>query len=636
MPKHSESTLAAIKNSVDIATLVGEYLTLQRAGSKYKALCPFHDDHNPSLLIDPERQSFKCWSCGAGGDIFDFVKTYERVDFPEALRMLAERAGLVLERPDARSDSGSSVVGPSKSDLLETAAWAERSFFAAFAESSQARDYASGRGITAESVARFRIGYAPDSRDWLQTRARRDRIPLDRLERTGLLVAHPDSPGLVRDRFRGRLIFPIRDFLGRTIAFGGRILPELEKKAADENRRVAKYLNSPETVLFQKRRTLFAADLARPEARALGWVAVVEGYTDVVAAHQAGLTNVVGTLGTALGDDHIAGLRRLADRVVLVFDGDEAGRKAADRALEIFLGHEIDTRVLTLPDGLDPCDFLLDRGADSFRTLVEAAIDPLDYAIDRAAEEYDFDSVEGARRAAESVVGLLGRLPKTTKAGLDVKVAKALDRLATRLRVPVEELQRLHARSRTARPSRPVAAPNLNVGSEPPLPLNLSGLSARRAIDLDPLDRELTRIILNDPSVVPFLITRVTPESLRDESPRAILRACYDCLGEGLPVTFDSIAPRLDESTRTLAAELLLPLDPTPLPDAVQPASWRDRLAGVLESLALRERRDRLRELKGALEETDALSRPEDYQALKREWRKLLNQRPNTRRTTAS
>ena len=221
------------------------------------------------------------------------------------------------------------------------------------------------------------------------------------------------------------MIFPIRDFLGRTIAFGGRILPEIEKKAAEENRRVAKYLNSPETPLFQKRRTLFASDLARVEARSKGWVAVVEGYTDVIAAHQVGLTNVVGTLGTALGDDHVAALRRLTDRVVLVFDGDEAGRKAADRALEIFLGHEIDTRVLTLPDRLDPCDFLLDRGAAAFRELVDRAIDPLDYAIDRAAERTTSIRSKAQRRAAESVVGLLERVPKTSRRRLGFKWRRA-------------------------------------------------------------------------------------------------------------------------------------------------------------------------------------------------------------------
>ncbi len=212
-------------------------------------------------------------------------------------------------------------------------------------------------------MQRFRLGFASESRDWLQREARRDGI---RPGRAGGRRAGRPQAGFarcLRDRFRGRLIFPIHDLRGRAIGFGGRILPEFEKAWADRGLTVAKYLNSPETLLFQKRRNLYAADLARAAARQAGWVAVVEGYTDVIAAHQAGLENVVGTLGTALGDDHVTALRRLADRVVLVFDGDAAGQGAADRSLEMFLGHEVDVRVLTLPAGSDPCDFLLAEGA---------------------------------------------------------------------------------------------------------------------------------------------------------------------------------------------------------------------------------------------------------------------------------
>ena len=207
-------------------------------------------------------------------------------------------------------------------------------------------------------------------------------------------------------------------------------------------------------MLFQKRKILYAADLARAAARESGWVAVVEGYTDVIAAHQAGLHNVVGTLGTALGDDHVQALRRLADRVVLVFDGDAAGQSAADRALELFLGHEIDVRVLSLPDGLDPCDFLTREGADAFRDLVGRAVDPLSFAIARAEARFDLTSLEDSRLAAEWVLSILGRVPRSHAAGLDVKVAKALDTLSQRLRVPVATLdRRLKELQRAARRS---------------------------------------------------------------------------------------------------------------------------------------------------------------------------------------
>lgn len=623
----SESTLAAIKAAVDIVALVGEYLPLHRAGSKYKALCPFHNDHNPSLELNPDRQSYKCWSCGAGGDVIDFVQNYERVEFPEALRMLADRAGVALEIAEARS----SGRGPAKADLIEVHAWAESAFAEALAHSPETLAYVASRGISVESVARFRLGLAPEHPDWLSLRARGDGLKPSVLEAAGLIVRDAETHR-TRERFRGRLIFPIRDARGRTIAFGGRILPESEKIRAERGQGVAKYLNSPETTLFQKRRHLYAADLARPSARQTGWVAVVEGYTDVIAVHQAGMANCVGTLGTALGDDHIQGLRRLADRVVLVFDGDEAGQKAADRSLELFLGHELDARVLTLPGGLDPADFLNNEGVDAFLALVKEAEDPLAFAIRRAGQRFDFDSVEGARQAAESVLAALARIPRTSRVGLDVKVAKALDILAQRLRLPVADLKRTlqtlrgpssKKSSRPARESEPRPSENVFTYSTPPI----------RLTDLDPIDRKLVQVVLTNPAAVPRLITRVTAGSLRDASLRAILQVAYDLHGEGEPPTFDRITLRLDDpALKALAAGLLLPIDPAPFSESVQPASAEAELAGLLAALAERDWRDRLRDLKGALDETNRMADPAGHQALLAEYLKLWKQRPDPRK----
>ncbi|RUL88829.1 DNA primase [Tautonia sociabilis] len=633
MPRHSEATLAAIKGAIDIVSLIGEYLPLHRAGSKFKALCPFHDDHNPSLEINPERQTYKCWSCGAGGDLFDFVKDYERVEFPEALRMLAERAGVALETPSPASGSG-----PGKAELLRACAWAERAFRTALVGSDEARGYLQRRGLSAAMVERFGLGFAPDRRDWLLARGRREGVDVALLERAGL-VSRGEKDGGLRDRFRGRVIFPIRDIRGRAIAFGGRILPSVEQRMAESGRGVAKYLNSPETPLFQKRRNLYAVDLAREAARSAGWVAVVEGYTDVVAAHQVGLANVVGTLGTALGDDHVQALRRLADRAVLVFDGDEAGQKAADRSLELFLSHEVDVRVLTLPGGQDPCDFLLGEGKAAFLGLVEAAADPLDYLVDRSSSAFDLDDVDGARRAAEAVLDVLARLPGARgagRAGLDLKAAKALDRLAHRLRLPVEALRRDLAKRR--RPDRP-AHHHVQLGriEEGPATSGRTGgdgeaspAPAIRPADLDPLDRELIEILLNEPQVVGQVITRVELSSLRSQAARAILGACYDLHGEGRQATASEVADRLeDPGLRALLASLVSPIDPRPLSERYRngrylPRPWRDRLAELLPRLAERAGRDRLRDLEGALAETDPAAEPETYRELWREKMRLM------------
>ena len=349
MARHSESTLAAIKHAVDIVSLVGDYLTVHRHGSTFKALCPFHDDHDPSLILNPDRQSFKCWSCGAGGDIFDFVKNFERVEFPEALRMLADRAGVALSEPATPE-----IPGLSKVDLFEVTAWAEAAFVEALGRSAEAR----GLPRRAGDLGRVRRPVPP------RLRPRGPRLADRRRPQGGDLGG---GPGTGRpDRPVGEEPDPPRAVPGPPDLPDPRpqgpdpglrrANPPLDRAKAGRRLggRVAKYLNSPQTPLFEKRRILYGADLARPGARAEGWVAVVEGYTDVIAAHQVGLSNVVGTLGTALGDDHVTALRRLADRAVLVFDGDEAGQKAADRSLELFLGHEVDVRVLTLPDTSTP------------------------------------------------------------------------------------------------------------------------------------------------------------------------------------------------------------------------------------------------------------------------------------------
>jgi DNA primase len=624
VPRHSEATLAAIKQAVDIVTLVGEYLPLHRTGSKYKALCPFHDDHNPSLELNPDRQSFKCWSCGAGGDIFDFVKDYERVDFPEALRMLADRAGVPLGDP-----VGPAAPGLSKVELLEVTSWAEKAFVEALADSSESRSYLEKRGISADSTARFRLGYAPESRDWLAARARKAGISAAALERVGLIVRSEKNP-LPHERFRGRLIFPIHDQRGRTLGFGGRILPSIEQKNAEAGLKAAKYLNSPETPLFQKRRILYGADLARPVARSEGWVAVVEGYTDVIAAHQVGLSNVVGTLGTALGDDHVTALRRLSERAVLVFDGDEAGQKAADRSLELFLGHEVDVRVLVLPESLDPCDFLLSEGAEAFKAMVEKAVDPLTFAIDRAEARFDFASVEEARQAAELVLEVLARVPVRTRGGLDFKLAKALDTLSRKLSMPVHDLKRRLGELR--RPNRPSPA-SVNINSNPVDAEALPPSPPVRLSDLDPIDRELVQIVLNEPNVVGQLITRVTVASLSDAPLRAILQTSYDLHGEGSLPTFDRVTSRLDDpSLRALAAGLLLPIEAAPLTEGTRQAPTEARLAGVLARCDERSHKARLRDLIAALDETNPEEDPVGYQALRREKFRLLSQRPDTKK----
>ena len=537
--------------------------------------------------------------------------------------------------------------GPSKTDLFAVNAWAEEVFVNALAESNEVIDYLLKRGLTRESTARFRLGHTPTERGWLLAQAKRKRFTMELLEDAGLISQPAGSPGLWRERFRGRLMFPIHDEQGRTLGFGGRILPEIERTMAAQGKHIAKYLNSPETALFHKRTILYGADLARNAVRQAGWVAVVEGYTDVIAAHQVGVQNVVGTLGTALGEAHLQALSRLADKakVVLVFDGDEAGQSAADRALEFFLGSELDLRVLSLPANLDPCDFLLKEGADAFRDWVERAVDPLAYLLTRAAARFSLDSIEGSRRAAEWVIGILARVPVNHRPDFEFKKARVLDTLSHRLRVPLETLNSMLRQAR-----RPASAPRtitrgLDSGMVGSPPESARGTSAQtqpsvtpstapiRQGELDPDDLEFIRIIVNEPAAIARLIPRIGVSTLRDAPLRAILQACYDLQSEGQTAGYEKLMVRIeDPAIRHLIIDLTsetavyTPVA-QPLPESIRPAPWQERLENMLIVLDERERQARLSDLKKARDQTDPRADPDAYRAIELEYRRLLTSR---------
>ncbi len=326
-----------IRQAIDIVDLVGSYTSLRRQGRNYVALCPWHDDSRPSLQVNPERQSFKCWVCNIGGDVFSFLMKMENVEFGEAVAMLAERAGIQLTPYDPRR-GGSPVPGdvagepPSASArdpdvkrvLYQAAAWAEQLFHECLLrdpEAEPARQYLRDRGISDESIRHFHLGYSPDSWDWLIKQSlRTKKFSHGVLERIGLLGRKQVGGGHY-DRFKGRVLFSIRDVQGRPVGIGGRVLPG---QAATNP---AKYVNSPESPLFSKSNLLYGLDLARNAITKTRTAVVTEGYTDCIIARQAGFENVLAVLGTALGERHIKLLKRFADRVVLVLDGDEAGQK---------------------------------------------------------------------------------------------------------------------------------------------------------------------------------------------------------------------------------------------------------------------------------------------------------------------
>ena len=346
----NRNELEQVRAASDIAEVVGEHVSLKPKGREFVGLCPFHDDRRPSMAVVPSKQIFKCFACGAGGDVFGFVMRYHGMDFPEALKYLAERAGIEL-RP-RRADRGAAAPAGSpvysKRDIVDANAAAAAFFRAIFEHESHgaaAREAAERRGFDAETIEAFGIGASPDRWDglvqWIASKGLDESLFIE----AGLLKKR-DNGGCY-DAMRNRLIFPIRDQIGRAIAFGGRRINDEDEP---------KYLNSPESALFSKSTALFGIDRAARAIQAERTAVVVEGYTDVIACHRAGVCNVVGTLGTALTTGHAVVLRRLCERVVLLFDGDEAGRRAADRAMEVLFAEDIDIQVARLDEATDAKD----------------------------------------------------------------------------------------------------------------------------------------------------------------------------------------------------------------------------------------------------------------------------------------
>ncbi len=543
-----QDTRELVRQAIDIVDLVGRYCQLRRQGRRYVALCPWHDDTRPSLQVNPERQSFRCWVCNIGGDIFSFVMKMEGVTFPEALAILADQAGIPL-RPVRGKPA---EAGFDKRSLYQAAAWAEsqyHEFLLSSPEAEPARRYLAERGISAQSIGRFRLGFSPLAWDWIARRAQGAGIPLALLERIGVLT--PAREGRTYDRFRGRLLFSIRDAQGRPVGFGGRVLPELGSTSP------AKYINSPETPLFSKGRLLYGLDLARESIRKSRFAMIMEGYTDVIMAHQCGFGEAVAVLGTALGEEHLRSLKRLADQIVLVLDGDEAGRRRAGEILEMFVAHNVDLRVVVLPDDLDPCDFLRQRGAEAFReVLAQRGRDALDHAVAVWTEGIDVESeIHRASEALDRLVGIISKAPRLredTKMDFRFREERMLQRLATRFRVPEQDVRnRLTALRRSALASRIAPGQPASSSADRPLPPGSTPGAASSAGGPrprpDPWEQEVMELLVRHPECLPALRAVLRPEALDHPACRLVFQTACRLLDEGIEPGFDRLVLEFED-----------------------------------------------------------------------------------------
>jgi len=393
-----EEVIRSIQESVDIVDVVSRYVTLRRSGRSFKGLCPFHEEKTPSFTVFPESGRFKCFGCGEGGDVFAFLMRRSNLGFLEVIEDLAREAGVAL--PREREDPAESERARLRADALHALEFAAGFYRAVLARDAgrAAREYLERRGFHEETLEAFRVGYAPDEVAALLGYATQKGIPEEALAAAGLI--RRNDRGRYFDMFRGRIVFPIHDLRGRVIGFGARAMGDAQPK----------YLNSPDGPLFHKGREMYGLHLARETARKSGRLLVVEGYTDVMHCHQAGLREVAAGLGTALTPENAQQLRRFGVPVHVVFDGDEAGLRAAERAAEVLLAEQVDGAIALLPPGKDPADVIMGEGTGPLEAAVGAASDLWTYRMERALARHGTATLDARDKAARELIQVVARV----------------------------------------------------------------------------------------------------------------------------------------------------------------------------------------------------------------------------------
>lgn len=494
----SEQVLEEIQNKADIVEIIGSYIPLRRSGRNFKANCPFHKEKTPSFMVSPSKQIFHCFGCGAGGNVFGFVMKMESLDFPEAVRTLAEKSGVELPH-FTRAQFETSGYALQIYKLNELAASFYASTLSGTEAGKRAASYLKKRGISDDIIAKAKLGFAPDDWSGLINFAKDKGVETGLLERAGLAL--PREGGGHYDRFRNKIIFPIFDIKNRVVAFGARVLDDS----------LPKYINSPETEVYIKSRHLYGFNFSLQAAREKDFCIIVEGYLDFLVPYQNGIKNIAASLGTALTDSQARLIKRYTKNVVMLYDGDAAGEAASLRGLDIFLEEGMQVKVATLPKGLDPDSFVREKGASEFDSLIAGAADLFDYKLGVLSSRYDAGrSQDKAKICAE----MLPTIAKVTDAVLKSEYVK---RLGERLRVSegalLSELKKVKP-DREYEPSEELSS-------------TAEGSNAAMA------EKIIIGLMLDDPEVIAQVKENLKSEDFADPGARKVAEEILGSYGDG-------------------------------------------------------------------------------------------------------
>ncbi|OIP29345.1 MAG: DNA primase [Deltaproteobacteria bacterium CG12_big_fil_rev_8_21_14_0_65_43_10] len=424
-----DDKLEEIKDRVSIVEVISDYVSLKKAGKNYKGLCPFHSEKTPSFMVNEEKQIFHCFGCNTGGNVFNFLMKMDRLSFPEAARGLARRYGIDLPKIKiSEADKEENLKREWLFELNELAASYYHNLLINEKEGKEAREYLRQRGIGNDVIIDHRVGYAQNSWDGLLKFLLKKGVPLSRVSEVGLII--PKKAQGFYDRFRGRMIFPIININGKVIGFGGRVLDNT----------LPKYLNSPESSIYNKSNSLYGLKVAKDFIRSEDKVIVVEGYFDLLSLNQYGIKNVAATLGTSLTTGHIRILRRYTNNIITVFDADEAGEKAAARSLDILLKHGASPKIAVLPSGFDPDSFVKKVGEEGFKEIIAGSMPLIEFAINEVIKRHDASSVEGKVKIIEDVTPILAKIEN--KIERDIYIQRVSNRLGIKEDTIVSQLRK--------------------------------------------------------------------------------------------------------------------------------------------------------------------------------------------------
>ncbi|HLG30375.1 MAG TPA: DNA primase [Candidatus Brocadiales bacterium] len=550
-----------IQRVTDIFHVISEYVHLKHSGKNFIGLCPFHAEKTPSFTVNPDRQFFKCYGCGVGGSVFTFIMKQEGVEFTDAVRLLAERANITINEANTASDKQAQIQ---KTRLYEANDFAA-SFFHEFLTRSDAgkhvRDYLSKRKIDAQSINKFKLGYSPDSWDSLLREAAKKGISGETLEKAGLVSLK--TGGGYYDRFRNRLMFPIVDARQKVIGFGARALDDS----------MPKYLNSAETPLFNKSRTLYGIHLAKGPILKHRKAMLMEGYTDVIMAYQHGIDWAIAIMGTSLTREHIKILRQYCDSVILVLDGDTAGLNSSDRNLDIFVEEDLDASIVQLPEGYDPCDFFIKEGAQKFMDYVQKAHDFFGFKMQIATQKWNLNTVSGKAAAIDNVLSTVMKMPDIIKRNLTIK------RVAEEMEIDEIDLRK-HLKSQSVSGGRTqYSRPQTLVKQD-------ASLLAQK---------EILGITLLHNETITKVLSEVGLEAFSDERLYKIAEKVFSLYGKrGIVNEKDLISVFVDIESSQLLADII----DRELQDA---GNYMLRLEGHIKFLKKRAGKDELRQTRSAL-----------------------------------